>query len=114
MDLVKKSRWQKWKKRFALLYAVLVIIALYHYVDWKSAAFVTGMLALFFTPRTSQPVKSFRFGWAALAFAGLYGFVPAKLFLYGACCSALLLFQDNFVRRTGRTTPFILALMSPM
>jgi exosortase N len=110
-----RGPWRRWRSILAGVYAILAIIIFNNYIEWRSATFFTGVLTLFYTPTLcKRPSGSFRFAWLALAFTGLLFMLPAKTIAFTALTCAGLFYLETFFRRNERTTPFVLALITPI
>lgn len=112
---VGRGHWRRWRRLLVLLYALLAIAGLHHYLPLVSATTAVGILALLYSPVAGKhPPGGFRFGWLALFFIGLYFLLPVKTILYLAMGCAACQLRETFFHRVERTTPFILLLMTPV
>lgn len=112
---VRRGSWRRWRRFLALLYIPVTAAGLYGYIDSWSATLVIGALALCQSPGfDKQPNSSFRFGWPALFFAGLFFVAPVRTVVYAALVCAICLYGESFYRRVEKTSVFILALLTPI
>ncbi|MBS1660856.1 MAG: hypothetical protein JST68_07370 [Bacteroidetes bacterium] len=112
---INRSSWRRWKKIFITSYILLSIASLYNWLDWMSAAFIIGSLALLYTPSFDEhPTGSFYFGSLTLLSSIAFLFLPDKAVLYLVLTSAILQFRETFYRRVSPATPIILLLMTPV
>ena len=112
---VPRGPWNRWRRLLAAVYVILAVAGLYDYIDARSATLVIGTLALLYAPALEkQPAGSFRFGWLSLAFMTLFFLLPLRTIATAALVCAICLYRESFFRRMERTTPFILALMTPV
>ncbi len=112
---VGRGPWRRWRTLLAIVYTITAIIIFNNYIEWRSVIFFTGVLTLVYTPRLcNRPGGSFRFAWLALAFTGLSCILPAKTIAFTALTCAGLFYLETFFRRNERTTPFVIALTTPI
>lgn len=108
-------RWPRLSKFLCILYIALTIIAFRQYIDWRSANFVLGPLAIFLFPanreRAAQP---YRYGFVGVGFFLLFLLLPVKTFLYMAMAGSIFFFRESFYGKIDRCIVFAVLLSSPI
>lgn len=107
--------WPRWSRSLSLLYIVLPVVSLHRYIDWRSAQFITGALAILLLPAGSMASgHPLRFGYGAIACFLLFLLLPVKTVLYLALTFAVFFFRESFYAGIDRCLIFIVLLCSPM
>jgi len=102
-----------WPLLIVGIYIVVIIVGLNNYIQWSSAGFILGLIALPVTASFNRNAKgSQRFFWASLLLFVLFMLIPAKTFLYSSIAAAGLFFTEIFYGRINLLPQLVLICMS--
>jgi len=96
------------------IYLIVCIVGLQQYIQWTSAAFILGMIALPVTTEFNRSVKGgFRFFRTTILFFTLFLLLPVNTFLYLSVAAALLFFAETFIGRINLLPQLVILIMAP-
>ncbi|OMP78940.1 exosortase N [[Flexibacter] sp. ATCC 35208] len=98
-----------------LVYLVLFLVGLQHFVDWQSAGFLLGLAALPFTTEFDQTKKgSQRYFYISIGLFALFLLVPVHTFYYLALITAVVFCLEMYVGRINLLPMLVMICMSPV